>query len=303
MPAQFGLNISATQPPDKIHTWLPAFDAGLKLLGDHVHSLWMTDHLQWGDEPTWEAWTLIAYFAALYPHLPIGSIVLGQSYRNPAMLAKMAATLQTLTGGRLILGIGAGWKEDEYHAYGYPYPAPGVRIAQLEDTLEILTRLWTEPGKVTYQGQHYRVVDAWCEPKPSPVPRLLVGGGGEKTMMLAARFADEWNIPDANFAKYQDRVTVLHRHCETIGRDPATLALSWFGRLAIGKTRDEALALSDGKWTEERGFVGTPQQIVDLLGPFLEIGVSLFMFDVLGFPHEDVIGMVQEHVIPALQGA
>lgn len=300
MPADFGLNISATQPPAKVHTWLEEFDTGLKHLGDHVKSLWMTDHFIWDDEPTWEAWTIISYFAAKYPDLKIGSIVLGQSYRNPAMLAKMAATLQVISKGNLILGVGAGWKEDEYHAYGYPYPSPGVRVEQLEDTLEIIKQLWTEPGKVTYQGKHYSVTDAYCEPKPTPLPRLLVGGGGEKTMMLAARFADEWNLPDAPFARYQERVKILHQHCETIGRDPATLAISWFGRLGLGKTKAEALALSDGKWTEERGFIGTPQQVIDQLAPFLEIGVSLFMFDVLGFPNEDVIQMVVEDIIPVL---
>ncbi|HEX2623172.1 MAG TPA: LLM class flavin-dependent oxidoreductase, partial [Phototrophicaceae bacterium] len=287
MPAQFGLNIPATQPREKMNTWLDEFDTGLKHLGSHVSNLWMTDHFFWEEEPTWEAWTIMSYFAAKYPDLKIGSIVLGQSYRNPAMIAKMAATLQTLTKGNLIFGIGAGWKEDEYRAYDYPYPTPGVRLEQLEDTLEIVKRLWTEPGKVTYHGKHYSVIDAYCEPKPNPIPRILVGGGGNKTMMLAARFADEWNIPDANFAKYNDRLTVVRQHCETIGRDPATLAISWFGRLGVAKTEAEAVAYSQGKWTSQNGFVGTPQQIIDQLAPFLEVGVSLFMFDILGFPRED----------------
>ena len=105
-------------------------------------------------------------------------MVLGQSYRNPATLALMAATLQALSGGKFIMGIGAGWKEDEYRAYNYPYPSPSVRVQQLEEILIILKKMWEEPGQVSYQGRHYAIKDAWCEPKPEPQIPILVGGGG-----------------------------------------------------------------------------------------------------------------------------
>ena len=300
MTVDFGLALPAGPARRQIGRWMDDLDTSLPQLAGRFRSLWMTDHFQWDDNPVYEAWTVLAFMAARWPQFEIGPIVLGQSYRNPALLAKMAATLQALCGGRLIMGIGAGWKEDEYHAYGYPYPSPGVRIAQLEDTLEILTRLWTQPGKVTYRGAHYSVIDAYCEPKPDPVPPTLVGGGGDKTTRLAARFAAMWNLPDAPFERYRERMAVLLRHCEDIGRDPATLRKTWFGRLAVGRTEAEALTLGYGKWTRANAFVGTPAQVVEQMGPFVAAGVDYFMLEVLGLPDPDVVGMVLEDVLPRL---
>jgi alkanesulfonate monooxygenase SsuD/methylene tetrahydromethanopterin reductase-like flavin-dependent oxidoreductase (luciferase family) len=251
MAVEWGLSLTAGPEKNKIDEWLAGYDRAAERFKGHFSSLWVTDHFFWEDEPTYEAWTVIAYIAARYPDYDVGPMVLGQSYRNPALTAKMAATLHALTGGRYIHAIGAGWKEDEYHAYGYEYPRPGVRVAQLEDALEITTRLWHEPGKVTYEGKHYSVRDAWCEPKPDPAPTLIVGGGGKKTMMLAARFADWWSIPDANLESFKERLAILEQHCDTIGRDYASLRKTWFGRLAVGKTEAEAQRIA-GRWTTEQ---------------------------------------------------
>ncbi|MEZ4556549.1 MAG: LLM class flavin-dependent oxidoreductase [Caldilineaceae bacterium] len=261
MTIDFGLVLPAGPPKGALDRWRDDLDAVLPVVASRFRSLWMTDHFFWDDAPTFEAWTVLAYAAARWPQFELGPIVLGQSYRNPALLAKMAATLQTLTRGRLIMAIGAGWKEDEYHAYGYDFPRPGVRVQQLEEALEIITRLWTEPGQVTYRGEYYHVVDAWCEPKPDPVPPLLVGGGGVKTMRLAARFADFWNIPDANIATYRERMAVLDEHCAALGRDPATIRRSWFGRMVLGRD-DAEVAARGGQWTRANALAGTPAQVV-----------------------------------------
>jgi alkanesulfonate monooxygenase SsuD/methylene tetrahydromethanopterin reductase-like flavin-dependent oxidoreductase (luciferase family) len=302
MSIYFGLGLLAGPPKGQINKWMDDLDASLPQLAGTFESLWMTDHFFWDDNPTYEAWTVMAYMVARWPQFKIGPMVLGQSYRNPALLAKMAATLQTLSGGRFIMGIGAGWKEDEYRAYDYPYPRPGIRIEQLEDTLEIFKRMWTEPGPVTYEGKHYKVVNAWCEPRPDPVPPIIVGGGGEKTMMLAARYADGWNLSDAPIERYSDRISVLKRHCKTIGRDFSSIELSWFGRLAVAKTEDEALALSNGRWNKTNAFVGTPQQAVDLMRPFVDAGVNYFMLEVLGLPDPTTIEMVLQDVLPRVRG-
>jgi alkanesulfonate monooxygenase SsuD/methylene tetrahydromethanopterin reductase-like flavin-dependent oxidoreductase (luciferase family) len=301
MPVEFGLSLPAGPSKDRISEWMDDLDTGLTRLGDHFKSVWMTDHFFWGDAPTYEAWTVLSYIAGRWPGMMFGPIVLGQSYRNPALLAKMGATLQLLSHGRLIMAVGAGWKEDEYHAYGYPYPRPGVRVEQLEDTLEILKRLWTEPGQVTYQGKHYSIKDAYCEPKPDPVPPILVGGGGRKTTRLAVRYAALWNMPDTPFSEYQKRLKIIEEHCEAEGRDPKTLRLSWFGRLVVGKTEAEALALSHGKWTSHNAFAGTPQQIIEQIGPFIEAGVDHFVVEIPGLPDPDIAGMVREDVIPPIQ--
>lgn len=301
MTVEFGLSLPAGPPKDRVGPWVEDLEAGLTLLGAHFQSFWMTDHFFWNDLPTHEAWTVLAYLAGRWPALRFGPIVLGQSYRNPALLAKMGATLQHLSGGRLVMAVGAGWKEDEYHAYGYPYPAPGVRVEQLEDTLEILKRLWTVPGKVTYHGKHYHIADAYCEPKPNPVPPLMVGGGGRRTMLLAVRYGDFWNMPDAPFSEYAKRLDTLREHCEAEGRDPATLRKSWFGRLAVSTTEAAALALSQGKWHSRNAFAGTPQQVIDLMGPFVEAGVDHFIVEVLGLPDPDIARLVVEEVIPRVQ--
>jgi len=298
MTVDFGLSLPAGPPQGKIDKFIDDLDVSLPLLVDHFKSLWMTDHFFWDDDPTYEAWTVLAYIAARYPKFDIGPMVLGQSYRNPAMLAKMAATLQMLSKGRFIMAIGAGWKEDEYHAYGYPYPSAGTRLEQLEDTLEIMKRMWTSPDPVSYQGKHYSINQAYCQPKPTPVPTLIVGGGGKKTMRLAARFANWWNIPDANFATYHDRVKILQQHCQELGRDPTTLRLTWFGRLAVGKTQLQAEKLGYGKWTTNNALVGTPAQVVEQIQQFTAIGVDYFMVELLGLPEPEIIGMVLEDVLP-----
>ncbi len=298
MAVEFGLTLPIGPPKNQLDRFLTDLDETLPALEGHFNSLWMTDHFFWDDEPTYEAWTVLAYIAARWPQFKIGPMVLGQSYRNPALLAKMAATLQTLCRGNFIMAVGAGWKEDEYHAYGYPYPRPGIRIEQLEDTLEIIKRMWTEPGKVTYQGKHYSIVDAICEPKPDPLPPIIVGGGGTKTMMLAARYADWWNIPDANFADYSDRVAVLHDHCRTIGRDPASIRLTWFGRLVLGRTTEEALERGGGQWTPKTPSWVRRLQVVDQLQQFVDLGADYFMVEVPDVDLPEVRGMLLDEVLP-----
>jgi alkanesulfonate monooxygenase SsuD/methylene tetrahydromethanopterin reductase-like flavin-dependent oxidoreductase (luciferase family) len=301
MAVEFGLSLPAGPPKDRISQWVDDLEISLEQLGEHFESIWMTDHFVWGDEPTYEAWTVLCYLAARWPKIKLGPIVLGQSYRNPALLAKMGATLQMLSKGRFIMGIGAGWKEDEYHAYGYPFPSAGVRVGQLEDTLEILHRMWTVSGRVTYRGKYYGVTEAYCEPKPDPVPPIMVGGGGRRTTLLAVRYGDMWSMPDAPFGEYAKRLDFIKEHCETVGRDPSTLRLTWFGRLAVGKTEAEALALGGGKWTPANAFVGTPPQVVEQMRPFVEAGVDFFMPAVLGLPDPDVAGMIVEEVISKVQ--
>jgi alkanesulfonate monooxygenase SsuD/methylene tetrahydromethanopterin reductase-like flavin-dependent oxidoreductase (luciferase family) len=301
MPVQFGIALQwGPRKGEPQATYLAELDFALAHLGTAVSSLWVTDHFQWDDHPTHEAWTTLAYLAARYPTMLVGPMVLGQSYRNPALTAKMAATLHSLSGGRLVMAIGAGWKEDEYRAYGYPFPSAGTRIEQLEDALEIITRLWKQPGQVTFHGRHYHIQDAWCEPKPEPPPHLIVGGGGEKTMLLAARFADGWNIPDAPVDKYAERMDVLRAHCESIGRDFSSIQKSWFGRISVAETEAEALALSDGKWTRERSIVGTPEQVREQIQAFQALGVTLFMCEIQGQSREDTLALLKNEVLAKL---
>lgn len=305
MTVDFGFALVEAHPKSHLTKWMDDLDALLPQFVGHFQSLWMTDHFFWGEQFAYECWTVLSYLAAKWPTFDVGPMVLGQNYRNPAALAKMAATLQIFSGGRLIVGLGAGWKEDEYRAYNYEYPPLPVRIEQLEDSFEIIKRLWTQPGKVTYHGKHYRIDDAILEPKPDPLPPLLFGGGGKKTTLIAAKHCDWWNYPDANISLYKEKMALIHQHCESIGRDPASIRKTWFGRLVTGATQSEIEALASSqanrKYTTANAFVGTPAQIVEQMQEFVDAGVSYFMIDILGLPSAEIQGMVVEEILPKVK--
>src|SRR5207302_645787 len=149
-------------------------------------SLWFPDHVQYTGHKVAEGWSLLAWAMARYPEKLCGHEVLCNSFRNPAHLAKMAATLQALSGGRLVLGIGAGWNEEEYRAYGWPFPSTRVRIAQLAEALELIRAMWTQ-APAHYKGEHYPADGAYCEPRPQPPPPTIVGGHGERYGRRAGR--------------------------------------------------------------------------------------------------------------------
>ena len=299
----FGLGMPSRPSAAQMQQWMSTLDTSIPQLARDFESLWISDHFFWGDTPTMEAWTTLSFMAARWPDLKVGTMVLGQSYRNPALLAKMAATLQVLTEGRLILGIGAGWKEDEYHAYNFPFPPAPVRLSQLEDTLEIMRRLWTQSGPVTFEGAQYRVQDAYLEPKPSPIPPILIGGSGKRLLNIAARYADWWNMTEITLERYADRVRALRAACEQIGRDPASIRPTWWGRVIVAKTEAEALRQGEGKWTRENALVGTPDQVADQMLAFADAGASYFMTIIPGLPEPDVIGMLLEDVLPKVRAA
>ena len=164
------------------------------------NSFWVSDHFFGGprgipDRNCLEAWTLLAALARDTQRIRLGVLVAAVQYRNPALQAKIAAGVDHISGGRLEFGIGAGWKEEEYRAYGYDFPPPGERVEQLKDGLEITRRLWSDE-RATYHGKHYRIDDAVCAPKPSqrPRPPIWVGGEGPRVMRLAARYADGFDL-------------------------------------------------------------------------------------------------------------
>lgn len=270
-------------------------------------SVWVDDHFvpwaawQSNDTPYVECVTTIATLAGEFPQLKFGSSVLCQSYRNPALTAKMAANLQWWTGGRFIFGIGAGWLEEEYHAYGYPFPKPAVRIAQLEEAVEITRRMWTEPT-VTYAGKYYQVQDAYCEPKPDPLPPVLIGGGGEQlTLRVVAKHADWWNLPGRDLEIYTHKLDVLKRHCDAVGRDYGTIVKTWAAEsIALAPTEAEAQRISQASPFQNGPIVGTAEQVADALRRFVDAGVSYFFVRLVDFPNPDGIEQFAEEVMPLL---
>ena len=193
---------------------------------------WLSDHFapNHGDVggPCLEGWTLLAAYAAQTRRLRIGLMVTGNTYRHPAVLAHIAATLDVLSGGRLDFGIGAGWNEYEHRSMGIPLYRPGERIGRLGEACELIKRLFTQPV-TDFDGRYYQLREARCEPKPlqRPYPPLVIGGSGEQlTLRVAARHADVWNFAGGPVETFRHKVGVLHEHCAAAGRDPAAIALS-----------------------------------------------------------------------------
>ena len=214
----------------------------------------------------------------------------------------MGATLQFLSGGRFIFGIGAGWHEEEYRVYGYDFPSRGVRVEQLEEAVQIIKALWTQP-QATFEGKHYRVIDAYCEPKPDPVPPIMIGAFRPKMLRLTAKHADMWNVSSTHIDEYRKMLAEFERACAEVDRDPSTVRRSWGGGCVCAATRAQAEIYAGDRYTdslEDFNFVGTPDQIITQMRPFIDARIDTFMLDCGGFPDLTTLEMLIKEVLPAL---
>lgn len=263
-------------------------------------SAWLFDHFLpiTGERtgPCFEGWTLLTALAAQTHRLHVGCLVTSVIYRHPAVLANMGATLDVVTGGRLELGIGAGWFEAETVAYGMPFPRTGERLAQLEEALQVIRMLWTQDYS-DFRGRHFTLTQARCEPKPvqKPHPTIWVGGQGEKvTLRIVAEQADGWDMDMLPLGVYAHKLDILAQHCERVGRDPTTVRkmIHFAGVIAenerTAQQRAEALAQQwNTSVSELRGRVlmGTPEQAAEQLMAYSERGVEHFVLS-LAAPYD-----------------
>jgi alkanesulfonate monooxygenase SsuD/methylene tetrahydromethanopterin reductase-like flavin-dependent oxidoreductase (luciferase family) len=289
-------------------TFIDQINKTMEKVEGRFDSAWVADHfIPWAtmvsDEvDTLECMTTISYLAGAFPGLKFGSIVLCQSYRNPALLAKMGATLQILTGGRFIFGIGAGWKQDEYLAYDYEFPKAAARIGQLAETVKIVRKLWTE-APATFEGKYYSIKNAYCEPRPDPLPPIMIGGGGEQlTLRVVAEQADWWNIPGGTLENYARKLEVLRSHCEAVGRNYDEIVKTWgHEALTIAETEAEARRIAErNPLNSPTAIVGTPDQVVGRLQSFIDLGVEYFVLRFADFPNTAGIELFMEQVMPRL---
>ena len=214
-------------------------------------SAWLFDHVHTTPEPldtiTFEAYTALTALACWTERIRLGHIVTCAAYRNPALVAKMISTMDVISGGRMDVGLGAGWKREEFDAYGYEFPSTHDRLGRLRDTLEILTRMFA-PGRASHAGEYATVANAINEPKPiqQPRPPIMVGGNGrEVTWRLAARFADELNLDATPPDELPEALEVIAARCAEVDRDPASLPVSvhiWWEHLDAAKSRAELIA-------------------------------------------------------------
>jgi F420-dependent oxidoreductase-like protein len=220
-----------------------------------------------------ESWALAAALASRVERLRLGTLVSGNLYRHPAVVANAAVTVDHVSGGRFVLGLGAGWQVNEHAAYGIDLLDVRSRLDHLEEACELITSLLRDPT-TTFHGRHYQLTDAPCDPKPvnGRLP-LLVGGRGERrTMLIAARFADEWNSW-ATAETFRHKSAVLDRHCESIGRDPATIARSTQALLYLS-TDEGWLDRHRGRDSARPRLVGTPAEVTDQVGEYERAGVD-----------------------------
>jgi alkanesulfonate monooxygenase SsuD/methylene tetrahydromethanopterin reductase-like flavin-dependent oxidoreductase (luciferase family) len=302
---EFGIKV-ASFPSDGVNgpPFLEKILNYIKETGDGFKTVWVSDHLTpWTagmpeNLDTLECWTTLSYLAGAFPDRRFGTAVLSNSFRNPALLAKMAATLDELSGGRFILGIGAGWREKEYLEYGYDFPPPAVRVRQLSEGVQIIRKLWTEDN-VTFSGRYFKVNNLTCYPHPNPCPPIMIGGAGEAlTLRVVARYADWWNT-QAALDSYRHKLDVLAEHCDKVGRKFGDIRKTAEAFIALGETREEAKRrVLTGR---QYHFMGTPEEAVAWLGGFLDLGVDYFEVRFLDEPSTAGARLFAEKVIPELK--
>lgn len=263
-------------------------------------------------DDTLECWTALAGLALTTRRMRIGTLVTGNTYRHPAVLAKMAATVDVMSGGRLICGIGAAWQKNEHEAYGIPFYSVGERLNRLEEACQVLIGLWTE-HKYTFQGKYYQLQDAPLYPKPvqQPYPELLVGGGGEKrSLRIAARYATHWNCW-AGPQTMKHKLEVLRGHCAAVGRDPATITCSANTPLLFtdNPADIEQLIASVNRrygWPEpyvrDLLLAGNPAQIQEKIGQLQDVGIDQLFIPTFLPPYTlEALDRLMTDVAPALR--
>ncbi len=275
-------------------------------------AVWLDDHLMYNEWPILEPWTTLAALSSLTSKIRLGTMVTCNQHRNPALLAKTAATLDVVSNGRLEFGIGAGCQETEHMAYGFGFPKASVRIESMGEALEVLTQLWTQK-KATCQGKHYVLKDAVCEPKPlqKPHPPITVGGSGEKTLKVTAKYADrfDWgSLPSVD--EYKRKLGVLQEQCKTVGRDFGEIERSCWpgGQVLIAKEESELKEMvskhnTTGLPLEEYrkgNLYGTPDECLEQLRVYVDLGVTYFMLYFADLPSTDGLRLFAEAVAAKL---
>jgi F420-dependent oxidoreductase-like protein len=256
--------------------------------------VWFADHFMpsLGDPggPMHEVWTVLAGLAASTERVRLGPLVCGNTYRNPALLAKQAVTADHIADGRIVLGLGAGWQENEHEAYGFEFGTFADRFRKLEEALQVLRSLRSEE-RTTFDGSYYRMADAPLSPKPVGDLPIMIGGGGErKTLRMVAQYADEWNVwADPEIMAHKSKV--LDQHCERQGRDPGQIQRSAVALLFLCETEERADALR-ARSIERPSLIGTPAQLAEQVATFAEIGIDELIipdFNLGGGPGQDDI--------------
>lgn len=259
--------------------------------GANFDSFWVMDHFHQirgvgqPREPMLEGWTTLAVVAGFTNRIKLGTLVTGNVYRHPAILAKIGATLDVLSKGRLFMGIGAAWNQEESAAYGVPFPSTKERLRRLEEAVQIIRGMWTQE-RTSFNGQYYRIREAYCNPKPiqKPHPPIMVGGGGEReTLRIVAKYADACNI-FGSVDTVRRKLDILREHCRSVGRDYDTIVKTKLGHIIIDSEKqslEQAVAKRFGNVPEqarnEMVTFGQPEDIRRQIEAFRDAGIEYFI--------------------------
>jgi F420-dependent oxidoreductase-like protein len=277
------------------------------------HSVWLNDHLYGipGPQiPILEAWTTLSAVAAVTTRVEFGVLVSPVGFRNPALLAKMAATLDNISDGRVIVGIGSGWFEMEFTGYGFDFPPVRQRLRQLDEAVTVMKLLWTEQ-QPSFHGEAFKIDATFCEPKPvrKPHPPILIGGGGEKVLLrLAAKHADIWNNLAVDQAQLGAKVEKLHEHCDAVGRPRAAITASQQCLVVIGEDAADAQAKIERAQQiygghlgagGAHGIAGTAEQCAEKIREHIALGCTMFIIEFFGRDTREPARLFADKVIPA----
>jgi F420-dependent oxidoreductase-like protein len=299
--------------PDPQDKWAKCRDTAILAEGLGYESIWVYDHFHKVPRPAhetvFECWTTMAALAEATTTIRLGQMVSCTSYRPPTLTAKITASIDVISGGRLDWGVGAGWYEHEYQAYGYEFPAPKVRIGMLREAVEVVKAMWSDPD-ASYDGRYYKVAGAQCDPKPvqDPHPPIWIGGGGEQlTLRVVARLADKANF-GGKPEEWAHKRDVLFGHCKDVGRDADEIELTWSPTVCIRDDEAEIKALLEsGKvsnWGEpydswkSGNLVGTPEEVAEKIRTYVDLGCTYFVPWCGDYPDDTTLRAFADQVMP-----
>lgn len=285
--------------------------------------LWAPDHFILGPhQEEYEVWTLMAALAERTEDVDLGPLVGAVTYRNPALLAKMVTTVDHLSDGRVMLGLGAGWHREEHERYGYEFPEVNTRIDMLEEGLEVITRMFSEEAP-SYEGEHYSIDGAYNQPKPiqEPYPPIVIGGAGARMLRLTARWADEWNVEISGRNRgppIEFKAEKLDEYLEEEGRDPDEVERSWLAHVLVRETQEELDAVCDeifplswgeeedideqltaeNAWEKGQMLIGTPAEVAERIEGIRDLGFEKLQLMFLDFPDETGLELFGDEVMP-----
>jgi len=278
------------------------------------NSVWLYDHLYpltpSIQKSVLECWITLASLAVETDTIRLGSLVTCNLFRHPSLLAKMSATLDVISKGRLEFGIGAGWCEEECAAYGIPFPKAGIRINQLREAVQVIKKMWIE-DETSFEGKYYAIKKAICYPKPlqKPHPPIWVGGKGERLLKVAVRSGSACNLPWCTTEQFKQKLAYIRKCCISHGREPGTLIVSLYFDILIGANKNEVEEkLLKFKWegvSHEQyrsvNIVGTPSECVDRITQYKDIGATYFVVNFPDIAKPDSLKLFADKVLSTLK--